>query len=43
MIEENVVAAAGVSFRLPEDELRRLVRGAGYTPVRRNMDYSPRE
>jgi len=43
MIEENVVAAAGVSFRLPEDELRRVVRGAGYTPVRRNMDYSPRE
>ncbi|QLA19658.1 cyclic dehypoxanthinyl futalosine synthase [Desulfolutivibrio sulfoxidireducens] len=43
MIEENVVAAAGVSFRLPEKELRRLVQGAGFTPVRRNMDYSPRE
>ena len=43
MIEENVVAAAGVSFRLPEKELRRLVRGAGFTPMRRNMDYSPRE
>ncbi|NDY55357.1 dehypoxanthine futalosine cyclase [Desulfovibrio sulfodismutans] len=43
MIEENVVAAAGVSFRLPEDELRRLVHTAGFTPMRRNMDYSPRD
>ena len=43
MIEENVVAAAGVSFRLPEDELQRLVIQAGFTPVRRNMDYSRRE
>lgn len=42
MIEENVVAAAGVCFRLPEDELRRLVRQAGFTPMRRNMDYTPR-
>jgi len=43
MIEENVVAAAGVSFRLPEDELQRLVVQAGFTPVRRNMDYSRRD
>lgn len=42
MIEENVVAAAGVHFRLPEDELRRLVTQAGFTPARRNMDYSLR-
>jgi len=42
MIEENVVAAAGVRFRLPEDELQDLVRRAGFTPQRRNMDYSPR-
>ncbi len=42
MIEENVVAAAGVRFRLPEKELRRIVSSAGFTPVRRNMDYSPR-
>jgi len=40
MIEENVVAAAGVSFRLAEDEIRRLVTDAGYTPVQRYMDYS---
>ncbi len=42
MIEENVVAAAGVRFRLPEKELRRIVASAGFTPARRNMDYSPR-
>lgn len=43
MIEENVVAAAGVRFRLPEDKLRRIVSSAGFTPRRRNMDYSPRK
>ncbi|MHC1789196.1 cyclic dehypoxanthinyl futalosine synthase [Solidesulfovibrio sp.] len=42
MIEENVVAAAGVHFRMEEDELRRLVVKAGFEPVRRNMDYSRR-
>ncbi|ADH85273.1 cyclic dehypoxanthinyl futalosine synthase [Desulfurivibrio alkaliphilus] len=40
MIEENVVAAAGVSFRLSEEEIRRLVVGAGFTPRRRRMDYT---
>ena len=40
MIEENVVAAAGVGFRLSEKKLRRLVRGAGFEPRRRRMDYS---
>ena len=43
MIEENVVAAAGVHFRMEEEELRRLAVRAGFAPVRRNMDYSPRE
>nr|WP_156921669.1 cyclic dehypoxanthinyl futalosine synthase [Desulfovibrio inopinatus] len=43
MIEENVVAAAGVHFRLPEKTLRKLVLSAGFTPKRRNMDYSLRE
>ncbi len=42
MIEENVVAAAGVHFRLPENTLRNLVTSAGFTPKRRNMDYSLR-
>jgi cyclic dehypoxanthinyl futalosine synthase len=39
MIEENVVAAAGVSFRLSEEEIRHLVRGAGFEPRQRLMDY----
>lgn len=40
MIEENVVAAAGVSFRLSEQEIRQLVTGAGYEPRQRLMDYT---
>ncbi|MCM0753701.1 dehypoxanthine futalosine cyclase [Desulfovibrio aminophilus] len=40
MIEENVVRAAGVSFRLSREEIRRLIRGAGFTPRQRRMDYS---
>ncbi len=40
MIEENVVAAAGVHFRLAEDKLRDLVSSAGFKPCRRNMDYT---
>ena len=39
MLEENVVAAAGVGFRLPESEIRRLVRAAGFKAARRRMDY----
>jgi dehypoxanthine futalosine cyclase len=40
MIEENVVRAAGVSFRLSREEIRRLVQGAGFTPRQRRMDYT---
>ncbi|MEN8136029.1 MAG: cyclic dehypoxanthinyl futalosine synthase [Thermodesulfobacteriota bacterium] len=40
MIEENVVAAAGVGFRLSEQEIRQLVEGAGFTPHQRTMDYT---
>lgn len=40
MIEENVVRAAGVSFRLSCDEIHRLVRGAGFIPAQRRMDYT---
>jgi cyclic dehypoxanthinyl futalosine synthase len=40
MIEENVVAAAGVHFRLSEAEIRRLVTDAGFTPRQRLMDYT---
>ncbi len=39
MIEENVVAAAGVDYMLPKEELLRLIRGAGYTPRQRNCFY----
>jgi cyclic dehypoxanthinyl futalosine synthase len=40
MIEENVVAAAGISFRLSEKEIRRLVCDAGFKPRKRLMDYT---
>ncbi|MFH1217362.1 MAG: cyclic dehypoxanthinyl futalosine synthase [Pseudomonadota bacterium] len=40
MIEENVVAAAGVSFRLTEEEIRRIVQGAGFEPRQRTMNYA---
>jgi cyclic dehypoxanthinyl futalosine synthase len=40
MIEENVVAAAGVGFRLSEQQIRKLVEGAGFTPRQRRMDYT---
>ncbi len=43
MIEENVVAAAGVHFRLSEQEIRRLVTDAGFEPQQRLMDYTPVE
>lgn len=39
MIEENVVAAAGTRFMLARDELVRLVRDAGHTPVQRDTLY----
>ena len=41
MIEENVVAAAGVRFRLSEQEIRQLVSDAGFQPQQRLMDYTP--
>ncbi|MFO8241163.1 MAG: cyclic dehypoxanthinyl futalosine synthase [Dissulfuribacterales bacterium] len=40
MIEENVVAAAGVSHRLSEAEIRRIVTSAGFQPRQRLMDYT---
>jgi cyclic dehypoxanthinyl futalosine synthase len=39
MIEENVVKAAGTSFRTSEEEIRRAIREAGYAPRRRNVFY----
>lgn len=39
MIEENVVAAAGVRFRVNREELVWMIRGAGFTPVQRDTLY----
>jgi cyclic dehypoxanthinyl futalosine synthase len=39
MMEENVVSAAGTTFRLSEDEIRRLITDAGWQPHRRNCYY----
>ena len=39
MIEENVVAAAGVSFRQSEQDLIRIIENAGFKPAKRNTFY----
>jgi cyclic dehypoxanthinyl futalosine synthase len=39
MIEENVVAAAGVCFRLSVEEIRRIIESAGFQPRQRTMAY----
>jgi cyclic dehypoxanthinyl futalosine synthase len=39
MIEENVVAATGVHFRLSREEIHRIVRAAGFEPRQRTMAY----
>jgi len=39
MIEENVVSAAGAHHRATEEELRRLIRGAGFIPKQRDTLY----
>ena len=39
MLEENVVAAAGCSFRLSVDEIIELARGGGFIPAKRNTLY----
>ena len=43
MIEENVVAAAGVSFHMSRKDIHKVIRAAGFTPVQRAMDYRPVE
>lgn len=40
MLEENVVAAAGCSFRISQDDLVELIRGAGFTPAQRTTEYT---
>ena len=39
MLEENVVAATGVHFRMKEEKMCYLIEQAGFRPQRRNMQY----
>lgn len=39
MMEENVVSAAGTTYRLSEQEIRRLISDAGWQPRKRNCYY----
>lgn len=39
MMEENVVSAAGTTFRMDRPEMMRLIRDGGFEPVRRNTLY----
>jgi cyclic dehypoxanthinyl futalosine synthase len=39
MMEENVVSAAGTTFRLNAADIEGLIRDAGYEPHRRNNSY----
>ena len=43
MMEENVVSAAGTTFRLNEAEIRRLITEAGWQPQQRDQYYRPIE
>jgi cyclic dehypoxanthinyl futalosine synthase len=40
MMEENVVSAAGTTWRMTLPEMQRLIGDAGYTPVKRRQDYT---
>lgn len=40
MLEENVVAAAGCSFRMSQDEMITLIHGAGFSAAQRTTTYS---
>jgi len=43
MMEENVVSAAGTTYRMTLPEMRRLIGDAGFTPRQRRQDYTPIE
>jgi 2-iminoacetate synthase ThiH len=43
MMEENVVSAAGTTYRTTLEEIDRIIRDAGYRPRPRRQDYSPIE
>lgn len=40
MIEENVVSAAGTTYRTTVDDIRRYIADAGFIPAQRRQDYS---
>jgi len=40
MMEENVVSAAGTTYCMTLEEMRRLITDGGYTPKQRRQDYS---
>jgi cyclic dehypoxanthinyl futalosine synthase len=40
MMEENVVSAAGTTYRTTLDEIDRIITDAGYAPRQRRQDYS---
>ena len=39
MLEENVVRAAGVTYRIPMNEIIKTIREAGFIPAKRNTHY----
>jgi cyclic dehypoxanthinyl futalosine synthase len=41
MFEENVVSAAGTTYRMNSDLIESQIRRAGYSPWRRNVRYQP--
>ena len=40
MMEENVVSAAGTTYKLSEREICRLIRDAGWVPAQRDQYYN---
>jgi cyclic dehypoxanthinyl futalosine synthase len=40
MIEENVVASTGVSYRVSRDDMIHAIRSAGFRPAQRNTSYT---
>jgi hypothetical protein len=40
MMEENVVSAAGTTYKLNEREICRLIRDSGWVPAQRDQYYS---
>ena len=40
MIEENVVAAAGISFRMTRQEIVNIIKDAGYAAAQRDTRYN---